>query len=53
MQTFENEDPAGIRFSDMTATSVQLKIEEEESADDETETNAEVVGYLALWTTIA
>jgi hypothetical protein len=52
MQTFRNSDSAGIRYSELTPTSVKLYIEEESSGDAETESEAEQVGYLALWTTI-
>jgi hypothetical protein len=52
MQTYENEDSAGMRYSDLTPTSVKLYIEEEKSGDTEVTSPAEVVGYLALWTEI-
>ena len=52
MQTYRNKDSAGIRYSELTPTSVKLYVEEETSGDTETSSETEIVGYLALWTTI-
>lgn len=46
MQTFNGPDPAHIRYRNLSSTSVEIKIEEETSTDDETNHGgAEVVGY--------
>ena len=46
MQTMYGIDPAGIRLQNLTATSVDIKIEEEQSFDTETAHIPETVGYL-------
>lgn len=46
--TFDNSDPSGLRYRNLTSNQVQLKIEEDQSADSETRHTTEVVGFLAL-----
>ena len=49
MQTFNGVDTANLRYRNLTAGSVQVQIDEEQSADQETGHNAaETVGYLAF-----
>ncbi len=48
MQTFDGSDPAALRHRNLSATSVQVKVEEEQSNDTETNHTTEVVGYLVI-----
>jgi hypothetical protein len=45
MQTFNGIDTAGLRYRNLTGTSVQVKVEEEQSADTETTHAPEAIGY--------
>ncbi|WP_458208804.1 hypothetical protein [Haladaptatus sp. NG-SE-30] len=45
MQTFNGPDTASLRYRNLSGTGVDVKVEEEQSADDETAHTAEVVGY--------
>jgi len=48
MQTTNDQDTAAVRLRNPTATGVQVKIEEEQSENDEVGHGNEVVGYLAI-----
>ena len=48
MQTFDGGDSAVLRRRNLTATSVQVKVEEEQSKDSETAHTTEVVGYILM-----
>lgn len=48
MQTFDGSDPAALRHRSLSSTSVQVKVEEEQSNDTETNHTTEVVGYLVI-----
>ena len=48
IQTYNSGDTAGLRSQKPTKNSIQVKIEEERSADEETTHVAEVVGYLTI-----
>lgn len=49
MQTFNGSDPAGLRHRNLTGTSVEIKVEEEQSSTTEMDhTKAEEVGYLVI-----
>ncbi|GEM_PF-867828 len=48
LQSILESDPATVRCDNATATGVDLKVEEETSADAETNHQAEQVGYLAV-----
>lgn len=48
MQTFAGTDPAVLRYDNLGAGSVEVKVEEEESSDTETNHANEVVGYVAF-----
>ncbi len=48
LQSIIESDPATVRCNDLTANSVQLKIEEETSADSETDHATERIAYLAV-----
>jgi PKD repeat protein len=48
IQTNNESDTATIRSRNLSENSVQIKIEEERSADEETSHAAEVVGYLTI-----
>ncbi|MGB3209626.1 MAG: PKD domain-containing protein [Desulforhopalus sp.] len=50
MQTYAGGDPAVVRTKDMSQTSVQVKVEEEQSLDTEIAHATEVVGYLSIMT---
>ncbi|WP_266081643.1 hypothetical protein [Haladaptatus caseinilyticus] len=45
IQTFNGADTANLRYRNLTGTSVEVKVEEGESADTETEHVSEAVGY--------
>ncbi|WP_435156862.1 hypothetical protein [Haladaptatus sp. DFWS20] len=45
MQTFNGNNTANLRYRNLTGTGVDIKVEEEQSADAETAHVAEVVGY--------
>lgn len=48
-QTTRGADPVGVRIQRPSSGQIQVKLQEEQSDDDETDHNAsEVVGYLAL-----
>ena len=48
IQTYAEVDPAALRLRNLTRTGVQLKVEEEQSKDQETRHAAERVGYLSF-----
>lgn len=48
MQTFDGGDPAALRYRNLSSTSVQVKVEEEASADAEVGHTTEVVGYVVI-----
>ncbi|WP_458190391.1 hypothetical protein [Haladaptatus sp. NG-WS-4] len=45
MQTFNGPDTANLRYRNLSGTGVEIKIEEEQSADNETNHTTEAVGY--------
>ncbi|MCB1035930.1 MAG: hypothetical protein KDD47_19065, partial [Acidobacteria bacterium] len=49
MQTIRGFDPATVRYRNLSSTSVEIQIDEEESADSETtHSNPEVLGYIVV-----
>jgi hypothetical protein len=46
MQTTDGTDPATLRHAALSSTAVEVKVEEEQSADSETSHTTEVVGYV-------
>ncbi len=48
MQSVNGSDPVGMRYKNLTENSVEVKAEEEQSADDEIHHANEDVGYLVL-----
>ncbi len=48
MQTYAGKDTAGLRYKRLTNNGVQVRVEEEKSADTETNHPNESVGYLLL-----
>jgi subtilisin family serine protease len=48
LQTFDGPDPAGLRYRNLTDNSVEVFVEEEQSADDETRHTSEEVGYMVF-----
>ena len=48
MQSLNGSDPAALRYQLASASGVQVRVEEEQSADAETAHGTEVVGYVAL-----
>ena len=49
MQTFAGSDPATLRYRSLSASAVEVQVDEEQSADSETAHNAaETVGWLAV-----
>lgn len=48
LQSYNGSDPAGLRYRDLSATSVSVKVEEETSGDSETGHVNEVVGALVF-----
>jgi hypothetical protein len=49
MQTVNGDDPCALRYRNLTGDSVEVFVEEEGSADDETtHANAETVGFLVV-----
>ncbi|MEM1120289.1 MAG: DNRLRE domain-containing protein, partial [Bacteroidota bacterium] len=48
LQTIRESDPATVRCTNLTATGIELRVEEETSADTETDHATETVGYLAV-----
>ena len=48
MQTFDGPDVAGLRYEELTASSVTLFIEEEQSKDSEMNHTTEVIGYIVI-----
>ncbi|VAX36258.1 hypothetical protein MNBD_UNCLBAC01-1435 [hydrothermal vent metagenome] len=48
IETFDGGDTAGIRMRNLSSTSVEVRIEEEQSEDSETAHTTEVVGFFAL-----
>jgi ABC-type cobalt transport system substrate-binding protein len=46
MQSRDGGDTANIRWQNKTATSVEIQVDEEQSANDETNHTSEVVGYM-------
>ena len=45
LQTFNGPDTANLRYRNLSGTGVEVKVEEEQSADTETNHAAEAVGY--------
>ena len=50
MQSFNGPDTATLRMSDLTDSTVTIKVEEEQSANQEQSHATENVGYMALFT---
>ncbi|PAP76671.1 Kelch repeat-containing protein [Rubrivirga marina] len=48
MQTLNESDPATLRYRALTGAGFEVRVEEEQSADPETDHTGEVVGFLAL-----
>lgn len=48
MQTYDGADPATVRMRPFSPTSLQIRIEEEQSDDSETGHTTEVVGYVLI-----
>ena len=48
VQTYNGADPAALRYAGLDAAGVAVFAEEEQSADPETDHDAETVGYLAF-----
>ncbi|MBM9616840.1 hypothetical protein JWJ90_21485 [Desulfobulbus rhabdoformis] len=48
MQTTADVQPAAIRMQNLSATGVEVKVEEEQSKDMEVTHSEEIVGYIAL-----
>jgi hypothetical protein len=49
MQTINGDDPCGLRYRNLTGDGVEVFVEEEQSADDETtHANPETVGFLVV-----
>ena len=48
MQTYKGGDTAAVRAHDLSRTSTQIKVEEEQSKDNEIKHNKEVIGYLVI-----
>ncbi len=48
IQTFDGADTAALRYRNLTTTSVQVKVEEEQSLDSEVSHTTEVVGYMVI-----
>jgi hypothetical protein len=46
--TYNGSDPAGLRYRHLEKTTVQIKIEEDQSADNETYHTTEVVNFFAI-----
>ncbi|MBI1223611.1 MAG: hypothetical protein GC192_00105 [Bacteroidetes bacterium] len=49
VQTNNDSDLANLRYSNLTSNAVNVKLQEETSADAETTHNLETVGYLAIY----
>ncbi|WP_227357595.1 hypothetical protein [Haladaptatus salinisoli] len=47
-QTFRGPDPANLRYRNLSGTGVEVKVEEEQSADTETSHTAEAIGYVVF-----
>lgn len=48
MQTTDGMDTAGIRWQNKTRSSVEIRIDEEQSQAEETDHTTEIVGFIAL-----
>ena len=48
MQTFDGPDSSGLRYRNLDGSGVDVFVEEERSADDETNHTDEVVGYFVI-----
>ena len=48
MQTFDGSDNAALRQRNVTSTSAQVKVEEEQSLDNEVAHTTEVIGYIVV-----
>ena len=44
LQSFNGDDPVDIRYRNLTQSGVEVRIEEEQSADEET-SHLEAIGY--------
>ncbi|WP_049969120.1 hypothetical protein [Haladaptatus cibarius] len=45
MQTFDGQDTANLRYRNLTGTGVDIRVQEEQSADTETAHTTEAIGY--------
>ncbi|MBU0967408.1 MAG: PKD domain-containing protein [Proteobacteria bacterium] len=50
MQTTDDDDPASLRYQLLTATGMQIKVDEEQSVDSDASHLAESVGYIVFGT---
>jgi len=48
IQTYDGSDPCNLRKQSMSNSEVTIKVEEEKSADSETNHTSEVVGYIVI-----
>ncbi|SIR73158.1 hypothetical protein SAMN05421858_3486 [Haladaptatus litoreus] len=48
LQTFNGLDPANLRYRNLSGTGVEVRVEEEQSADTETAHTTEAVGYVVF-----
>jgi type IV pilus assembly protein PilY1 len=48
MQTTDDTDPASLRYENFNSSSVDIKVEEEKSKNNETDHGDESVGYIAI-----
>ncbi|WP_254524829.1 hypothetical protein [Natrinema caseinilyticum] len=48
IQTYEGANTAGLRYRNLTSSSVEVFVEEEQSADDEVSHVGELVGYMVF-----
>lgn len=46
--TYNDGDPVGIRYQNLDSGKVELRLEEDTTADDETEHSSEVIDFLAI-----
>lgn len=49
MQTTNDTDPATLRYRNFTESSIEIKVQEEKSKQNETTHNDEDIGYLAIY----
>ncbi len=48
MQTMRGDDPSNLRYTKLTASGIELKVHDEQSADKETQHGREEVGWIAF-----